>query len=193
MIHPATELRFVHPSIGYGVFATQAIPRGTITWAQCALDRVFTSDEILALEPEYLPHIEKYAYLNARGEHVLCWDHGRFMNHSCAPAVLSPGFDIDIAIRDIRAGEELTCDYALLNIEGPMACHCGAGVCRHMLEDEDRRRLLPKWDAQIRAAFQHVLRVAQPLWSYVRDPHAVAAAARGEQPVPSCAVHLRAV
>lgn len=34
MIHPDTELRFINPEIGYGVFATQFIPRGTITWVR---------------------------------------------------------------------------------------------------------------------------------------------------------------
>jgi hypothetical protein len=33
MIHPWTELRFINDSIGYGVFATQFIPKGTIVWA----------------------------------------------------------------------------------------------------------------------------------------------------------------
>ena len=32
MIHPDTELRFISPEIGFGVFATKLIPQGTITW-----------------------------------------------------------------------------------------------------------------------------------------------------------------
>jgi len=31
VIHPDTELRFVNPDIGYGVFATRFIPKGSIT------------------------------------------------------------------------------------------------------------------------------------------------------------------
>ena len=34
MIHPATELRWVGSSIGYGVFATAVIPRGTIVYVK---------------------------------------------------------------------------------------------------------------------------------------------------------------
>ena len=31
MIHPDSELRFINPIIGYGLFATSVIPRGTLT------------------------------------------------------------------------------------------------------------------------------------------------------------------
>jgi hypothetical protein len=41
MIHPDTELRYVNDIIGYGVFATRLIPRGTITWVQDELYQVF--------------------------------------------------------------------------------------------------------------------------------------------------------
>jgi hypothetical protein len=42
MLHPDTELRFVNRTIGYGVFATRMIPRGTITWVRDRLDQAFT-------------------------------------------------------------------------------------------------------------------------------------------------------
>lgn len=38
MIHPSTELRLVDAVIGYGVFATGFLPRGTIIDAQDALE-----------------------------------------------------------------------------------------------------------------------------------------------------------
>ena len=41
MVHPDTELRFVSPAIGWGVFATRDIPTGTITWALDVLDQHF--------------------------------------------------------------------------------------------------------------------------------------------------------
>ena len=34
MIHPDTELRFISDEVGYGVFATALIGRGTITWVR---------------------------------------------------------------------------------------------------------------------------------------------------------------
>lgn len=39
MIHPDTKLNFVSKSIGYGVFATKFISKGTITWVLDELDK----------------------------------------------------------------------------------------------------------------------------------------------------------
>ena len=38
MIHPNTELRFINPVVGYGVFATDFIPEGTITYVKDSLE-----------------------------------------------------------------------------------------------------------------------------------------------------------
>ena len=53
MLHPHTELRHVSKQIGYGVFATQLIPKGTITWVRDDLDQTFSPAEILSFRPEY--------------------------------------------------------------------------------------------------------------------------------------------
>jgi hypothetical protein len=190
MIHPWTELRFINPEIGSGVFATRRIPRGTITWAQCSLDRVLSPSEVKALGPAYHPVIDRYAYTNSAGDYVLCWDFGRFMNHSCRPAVLAPGFDIDVAIRDVEAGEQLTCDYALLNLEHEMPCGCGAEDCRHVIKPNDPSRMVAGWDNALASAFTELAKVEQPLMPFVRNADQVLAAARGERTVPSCAVNL---
>lgn len=126
MIHPSTELRFISQAIGSGVFATELIPRGTITWTKCAFDQVLAPTAVASLGPAYRAILDRYAYRDARGDYVLCWDLGRYMNHSCQAAVISPGFDVDVAVRDIRPGEELTCDYGMLNLDAAMDCHCGA-------------------------------------------------------------------
>ena len=34
MIHPDTELRFIDATLGFGVFATRFIRRGTVTWVR---------------------------------------------------------------------------------------------------------------------------------------------------------------
>jgi hypothetical protein len=190
MMHPSTELRFISEAIGFGVFATKRIPRGTITWAQCALDRVLPPAEVAAMGAAYRPTIDRYAYRNGRGDYVLCWDLARFMNHSCDPAVLSPGFDLDIAVRDVLPGEELTCEYALLNLEDEMPCMCGAPACRERLTPSDARRFLDSFDGRVRTAFGDVAHVPQPLAPFVRDYDAVMSASRGDRPVPSCAVHF---
>ena len=192
MIHPSTELRFISQAIGSGVFATELIPRGTITWTKCAFDQVLAPTAVAALGPPYRAILDRYAYRDARGDYVLCWDLGRYMNHSCQAAVISPGFDVDVAVRDILPGEELTCDYGMLNLDESMVCHCGAPGCRKRVGPDDHERCLPGWDELVRAAFGDVPRVAQPLWDFLRQPAEILAAARGERPVPSCRVHLLA-
>ena len=44
MIHPHTELRFINEQMGFGVFATQFIPKGTIIWALDELDQILEAE-----------------------------------------------------------------------------------------------------------------------------------------------------
>jgi hypothetical protein len=64
MLHPDTQLRYLNAEVGYGVFATAAIPRGTIVWVRDCLDQEFTREQLSQLPavyqapraPLYLPH-----------------------------------------------------------------------------------------------------------------------------------------
>ena len=70
LIHPFSELRFVSAAIGYGLFATRPIPKGTITWVRDPLDQVISAARIEEL-PELLRlQTHKYCYLNGGGERV---------------------------------------------------------------------------------------------------------------------------
>jgi hypothetical protein len=191
VIHQDVELRFVSDEVGYGVFATAPIPMGTITWTRCAFDRTMPPAQVAALAEPYARLVRRYAYVDGRGDSVLCWDHARYMNHSCAPTCLSPGFDFDVAVRDIGVGEELTCDYGMLNIDESFDCACGCDGCRKTIYPEDGHRLADAWDALLERAVHLVGKVRQPLWSLVREPARVTAAADGKSPVPSCRLHLR--
>lgn len=60
----------------------------------------------------------------------------RHINHSCAPnAVLRirQGRVEFYAIREIAAGEELSCDYGESHHEGRLRCRCGAPNCKGRL------------------------------------------------------------
>lgn len=176
MVHPDTELRFVGPTIGWGVFATRPIPRGTITWALDALDQRFTPPEIAALPAYARAQLDKYSYVDVRGDHILCWDHARFFNHSCAANSLSVGYEFEIAVRDIAAGEELTDDYGTLNLTEPFPCACGAAHCRRQILPDDHVRLGSEWNSLARAAFFLIRTVPQPLWEVVTERTSVEAA-----------------
>jgi len=176
MVHPDTELRFVHDNIGWGVFATRPIPRGTIIWALDALDQKFTPGQVAALPPYAQAMIEKYSYVDAHGRHILCWDHARYFNHSCTANCLSLGYDFELAIRDIAAGEELTDDYGTLNPIEPFSCLCGANGCRTQVKPDDFTRLGDHWNILARESFFLIPTVVQPLWPVLNDLHAIEAA-----------------
>ena len=175
MVHPDTELRFVNPSIGWGVFATRAIPRGAITWALDVLDQRFTPAQCAALPSYARAQLDKYSYVDAHGNHVLCWDHARFFNHSCAANCLSAGYDFELAIRDIAVGDELTDDYGTLNPAEPFACSCGVEGCRGYVQPDDPLRLASYWDVLAREAFFLIPTVPQPLWEMISERSAVEA------------------
>ena len=102
---------------GIGLFAEEFIAQGMITWKylegfdlrlrQSAIDELSESAKLQTL---------KYAYFDEQlGLYELCSDDARFFNHADDPntrsLALPSGEEVDVAIRDIRAGEELTCDY----------------------------------------------------------------------------------
>lgn len=57
----------------------------------------------------------------------------RFINHSCNPNVYMRRAYRKVeyyALRKIKNGEELTCDYGETHHEGTLPCKCGAKNCR---------------------------------------------------------------
>lgn len=111
----------VSPIHGIGLFADEFIAEGTIIWKFSGLiDLRRAEEEILKLPEGSREQIQKYSYREKHsGLYVLCGDDARFFNHSANPNCLdlytSEEQDITVALRDIAAGEELTCDYALFD------------------------------------------------------------------------------
>ena len=61
-----------------------------------------------------------------------------FLNHSCNPNVGVRGEITFVAIRDVRTGEELTIDYAMIDDDNyTMKCYCGARNCRKIVTGKD--------------------------------------------------------
>jgi uncharacterized protein len=178
MIHPHTELRLVNESIGHGVFATRFIPRGTIIWVRDDFDQTFTPEDYARMPAPYQAILEKYSFIDARGDLVLCWDHSRFFNHSCEANCLSAGYDFELAVRDIEPGEELTDDYGTLNLREPFTCLCGKAGCRGRITPHDMETHAPRWDALVRHAFPLISGVDQPLWAWLKEKAEVEEALR---------------
>jgi len=162
MIHPHTELRFISNEIGHGVFATKLIPAGTITWVLDKLDRVFTSTEFQALDPVYQNILDYYTFKNNKGQYVLCWDNGRYVNHSFNSNCLTTAYDFEIAIRDIQPGEQLTDDYGYLNITLPFR-GIDEGTKRKTVYPDDLVKYYKVWDNKIKKVFHKIPELEQAL------------------------------
>jgi len=169
MLHPDTQLGVVSAEIGYGVFATALIPKGTIVYIKDPLEIEIGDDDPRLRDPEMLRIIERYSYIEPGGTRVLSWDLAKYMNHSCDPNTISTGYGFEIALRDIQEGEQITDEYGLLNIEKNMPCGCGADSCRSWVRQDDVERHGADWDAGVRGALEVYRDVAQPL-EYLLDP-----------------------
>jgi uncharacterized protein len=118
------KTKLAHSAIhGIGLFADEFIPRGTIIWKfNPVIDITLCLDQIEKLAEPSFEQIKKYTYRSMiSGCYVLCGDDARFFNHStepnCYDVCESEEQDLTIASRDIEKGEELTCDYALFDLD----------------------------------------------------------------------------
>ena len=169
MIHPHTEVRFINDQVGYGVVATQFIPKGTITWAKDQLDREFDYKQLNSFPDVYKEILEKYCYRDNRGKYVLCWDIARYVNHSFNSNCISTPYEFEIAVRDIRPGEELTDDYGYLNISEPFDCLPEAGSKRTRVMPDDLLHFHDIWDAKLLEAFKYFNGIEQPLLMFLTE------------------------
>lgn len=174
MMHPDTDLRYINDKVGHGVVATRDIPKGTITWVQDKLDREFTPQQVNALGDFYIDILDKYCFRNHQGKWILCWDHSRFVNHSFRSNCLTTAYNFEVAVRDIKAGEELTDDYGYLNISDPFEA-LDEGVERKVVYPDDLTRYHGVWDEMLTKNWKHIPKVSQPLkhlisadlWSHI--------------------------
>jgi len=168
MIHPDTELRFISNEIGYGVVATKFIPAGTITWVLDDLDREFTPLELQQMAPIYQNILDTYTFRNNKGNFILCWDNGRYMNHSFNSNCLTTAYDFEIAIRDIHPGDQITDDYGYLNIPMPFRA-IDEGTRRKTVYPDDLLKNYKVWDKKIQKVFGNITEQQQPLRPLLPD------------------------
>ena len=103
------------PIHGLGCFTNERILKGQLVWQYDArLDRQIPASEVAALPPAAQQFLRMYGYLevcDGQPVYTLCGDHAKHMNHAETPNLLSVNSQTDTALRDIEAGEELTCNY----------------------------------------------------------------------------------
>ena len=105
------------PLNGLGVFAEEPIAASQPVWRlDPELDRLIAPVAISTLPGAQQEFLNRYAYRDhQRDQLVLCGDDARFMNHSPTPNVSEVRDAACVALHDIAAGEELTCDYHQLD------------------------------------------------------------------------------
>jgi len=102
---------------GFGVFAVAPIADGTAVWRFAkGLDMEFISDIVETLPTHVRAFFSRYGYLDRNMRRIiLCFDDARFVNHSGEPNVgtdyTQDPYGLDVALRDIAAGEEITMNY----------------------------------------------------------------------------------
>ena len=102
------------PIEGVGVFAAAPIPAGARIWRlDPEFDRLIPVGIYEASPPHLRALLDRYAYPSPDRPGFLVYevDNGRFMNHSETPNTDFSAREGGTALRDIQAGEELTCDY----------------------------------------------------------------------------------
>lgn len=102
---------------GLGVCTSERIPAGSVVWRfDPKFDILVSKADLAEAPPATRALFDRYAYTVATyPDHMaLDGDDGRFMNHSESPNLDFSIPGIATAVRDIEAGEELTCDYDCL-------------------------------------------------------------------------------
>jgi uncharacterized protein len=105
------------PIHGLGLFAVEFVPQGAPVWRfEAGFDHEFPPAKQAAFPRLTREHLEWFGYRRRTdGSVILSGDHACFMNHSPTPNTGAPPEAAPpittVALRDIAAGEEITCNY----------------------------------------------------------------------------------
>lgn len=168
MVHPYTEPKLVNKTVGLGVFATTDIPAGTIINIKDRLDIIITPDNDLLDDPNYKDQIDAFAQIDQYGTRIIPWDHAKYINHCCESNALTTAYGFDITIKPIKAGEEITVEYGIYNLENDMPISCNCKDCRKVVRPEDFDLMYPLWDNKIISVLGQIFEQDQPLLKFVK-------------------------
>jgi len=118
---------------GKGVFANRDFKKGDIV-IKWNIDTILTKEEV-----ENLPENEKRYVFPLDDKFLLQQPPARYVNHSCDPNTKVVDDSSDVAVRDIKKGEEITSDYSDSFVPGEiMKCNCGSKNCKDLIEQHDK-------------------------------------------------------
>ena len=156
-VHQALEEREV-PGCGFGAFALGDIPAGTTIVIYGGVVLNISDFESLSTEMQSYPYqIEDEIFLGPANDSDI--GIGERLNHSCDPNAGFRGPIHIVVLRDVKAGEQVTIDYASCvssDLEAfRMECACGSSACRGVVTGEDW--MLPEVQARLLPHFQPYL------------------------------------
>jgi hypothetical protein len=154
---------------GEGIFAGESIPKGTIVFYYSSNDVYVSKKEFQRSSNFEKQQICKFGVEDEFGKWIVTDGDA---NHSCDSNILSmfvDGLYCDVAVKDIRIGEEITIDYGLFYSSFPwkMICRCNSYNCRGIIGsgiavDSQTQEL---WHSRISEAAVRILQVRQALFS----------------------------
>lgn len=102
---------------GLGVFTTHFVRSGQLIWQfHPFVDRIIPEAEMVDFPKHTVNLIRTHAeYFPDLGYYVLASDGDYYMNHEDHPTLIDEGTHM-YAARDLEPGEELTCDYRVVNV-----------------------------------------------------------------------------
>lgn len=100
------------PIHGLGVFAGEDIPERMVIWREIeGLDAILRPEAIKDLPQVMLDYMDTYGYY-FEGRFHLNLDNAKYSNHADDPNMRMTVDGAFYACRDIRKGEEITCNYS---------------------------------------------------------------------------------
>lgn len=151
---------------GYGLFARQDIPLGTVVFYECSRCVVISKSKFQRMNRAQKEKLLFHAYTKKDGSVVNPCGKSAYMNHSCDSNVLDTGKGFDVVVRNIKKGDEVTYDYHVFHDKdwgfdcqcGSEHC-CGKFTCQRPLAKEIRAR----WKKLLDPAMKMIPRVPQPI------------------------------
>ena len=107
-----------------GIFAAKNFKKGEVVlkWKS---KKTLTKEQVDKLSKAEKHYVSSYV----SGEYLFQQAPERYVNHSCNPNTEVKN-NCDVAIKDIKKGEEITSDYAKDNLIHHIKCRCSRKECK---------------------------------------------------------------
>lgn len=132
---PKTEIK-KSPIHGKGLFGVKPIKKDEIIGVKCGhvVDKKTLKELNVYSELQITDDLFVTSLCKKEDEKFMM-----FVNHSCDPNMGVEGNVVWVAMRNIKAGEEITVDYATFNAAGfyKIKCNCKTKNCRKLIKGND--------------------------------------------------------